>query len=195
MEVYLPSLLYGLVARRKVMRAWIDGPLAPALRWVRYYGRPLPLSRRQRLECQLWEEALQCCSAWRLRWARLRGSCGPSFAALWATGEVQRHPLLGFRCSADSSAPSPRALRLGRGLVTADAPDKLRKADLNEFLLEALGELIQDALQHLGWVLLWPSVVQAVRHTPPLRSGGFFGELCSEAPGPPRTAETWRSRL
>ncbi|CAJ1366997.1 unnamed protein product [Effrenium voratum] len=189
LEVYLPSLLYGLV-----MRAWIDGPLAPALRWVRYYGRPLPLSRRQRLECQLWEEALQCCSAWRLRWARLRGSCGPSFAALWATGEVQRHPLLGFRCSADSSAPSPRALRLGRGLVTADAPNKLRKADLNEFLLEALGELIQDALQHLGWVLLWPSVVQAVRHTPPLRSGGFFGELCSEAPGPPRTAETWRRR-
>lgn len=145
-------------------------------------GRPLDKDKLELLRRSLCSMALQRCQEVYWQWrhlptGELDGQQYTCFASLWATGEVTVHPQLADFCAGGASASTcTRSLRLGCGLVRAeyhlranaaeryaDLPP-LEIGDLNPHIAHAIEtELLEDALSYLDWILVWPTVVQAVR--------------------------------
>ena len=160
------------------------GVLSKAIVEVMHRGRPLEKDKLGSLKRDLVEVALRRCQEVYWQWRNLHAKTEDAqdsvavharcFASLWATGEVQVHPQLQDYCG--ESAESKRKLTLGSGLVRAeyharskdaksyaDLPH-LRMGDLNPLVAAKIdNELLEDALSYLDWILVWPTVVQAVR--------------------------------
>jgi len=124
-----------------------------------------------------------------------REEATPTFASLWATSSVSSHKWLAPYCevpwaSNGGGQEAVRKLRIGAGLVhpkwhqaaqgksRADLPI-LRATDLNPYVYQGVKTLVKNALTHLEWVLVWPSVVQAVRS---VRIGRCPSDICHSFP-------------
>lgn len=175
-EIFHKTIAGGWDGLRQMDRR--DGPLTYYVRQTMARGR-LPAKDDMRV----FREELRSLALSRLQdcywqWGRLKTSDADTFACLWGTGAVAGHPDLAPYCDVPWAPPPPasggKLLRLGAGMVNpgyhARAEGKPRAelpplliTDLNPWLETKLQTLIDDAVTHLEWILLWPSVVQAVR--------------------------------
>jgi hypothetical protein len=150
-----------------------EGPFTMAYHKVRSSGKQLSPTEKAKLTDDLWNDALYRLQDTYYQWHHLPepqvdGVGTPTFAALWVTGRVCKHPGLERYCNGECEA-------LGAGLVlpawdakaagarTRKALPPLLKSDLQPAMAAKIDALIGSALAHLDWLLSWPSVVQAVR--------------------------------
>jgi len=151
-----------------------QGVLSKAMQGVRSTGTTPEGDDLQELKKDLWADMLDRLGDVYYQWGHLPepkvgSKATPTFASLWATGRVCKQPGLESYCSNDGFS------KLGRGLVLpawdakaqkakkrSELP-KLTKDDLQPAMATKLDGLVDTALKHLQWVLIWPDVVQAVR--------------------------------
>lgn len=173
------------------------GVLSRSILEIMHRGRPLDKDKVEMLRRSLRSVALHRCQEVYWQWrnlptAEVDGQECHCFASLWATGEVKVHPQLAEYCSGGDGAPTcTRGLGLGSGLVRAeyhlrsknverygDLPP-LEMGDLNPRIAHAIeNELLEDALSYLDWILVWPTVVQAVRSVNDGRLPSDISFLC-----------------
>jgi len=170
-----------------------QGPFTLAYQKVRHSGKALSQTEKAKLTDDLWNDALYRLQDTYYQWNHLPvppvdGVRTPTFAALWVTGRVCKHPGLERYCTSECEA-------LGAGLVlpawdakasgarTRAALPPLLKSDLQPAIAAKIDTLIGSAFAHLEWLLRWPSVVQAVR-----------SDTLGSLPSDPSWGESTRSR-
>eukprot|EP00300_Choanocystis_sp_HF-7_P011219 c17362_g1_i2.p1 GENE.c17362_g1_i2~~c17362_g1_i2.p1 ORF type:complete len:730 (+),score=158.40 c17362_g1_i2:29-2191(+) len=155
-------------------RKVVQGEFIHAVHEIITRGRPMEKNKVVELRGVLEAEALERIKDIYYQWREMPDT----FAGLWATGQVLNHPTLRHHC-VDSPHFQPETIRklgLGQGLVrpewhakaegitSRDELPMLQMGDVNNHIARRVQlDLIEDAVNYLEWVLVWPTVVQAVR--------------------------------
>eukprot|EP00924_Labyrinthula_sp_SR-Ha-C_P009121 snap_masked-scaffold_2-processed-gene-13.0-mRNA-1 protein AED:1.00 eAED:1.00 QI:0/-1/0/0/-1/1/1/0/658 len=166
----------------------VDGPLITAVKSILTRGRMLEKDVIVNLKNDLRAAALERIKLIYYQWSRpeFKGTIMYEFA----TGSITSHPRLRKFCLLDEEKKAGvRYIDKGRFLVKTSYHERVNKlvlegalkgkklsindlpkltgSDLNPTLEQlAMYDLIDDAVSYLEWILVWPSVVQAVRVDP-----------------------------
>jgi len=184
----LPEKVRPKLAALKPASGEAMGPFTRAMQKVRFMGRMLEDDEVEKLSADLWKAALLRMQDVYWLWSRLPqpkrdAKETPSFATLWVTGRVCKHPKLEKYCSSDWAEVSKPCkgkfcVAAAQGMVkeawdtkaktakTRSSLPPLSKTDLNPAFQEKVSSLIETAKHHLMWTADWPAVVQAIRTVP-----------------------------
>jgi hypothetical protein len=158
----------------ELMASEAMGPWSRALGEVRTHGKMLTDTEKKDVKEELWRASCERAKDVFWQWSKLPqptidGKQAATFAALWGTGRICQHENLKGYCNNDGFN------KLGQGMVTPEwdkqAKDSLSRTKLpaldrsgfSPALAEKVDQLIEAAIKHIEWTLIWPDVVQAIR--------------------------------
>lgn len=170
----IPNTQETTKAFAELMVPEAQGPWSRAFETVRKTGRMLSDDDTNALKGDLWTAALERAKDTYWQWTNLPqpavdGKTVSTFATLWGAGRVCDNENMKNYCSIEGFN------KLGQGLVTPKWDQKAKgsasrgalpamgRDDINPAFAEKIDTLVEVAVRHLRWLLVWPDVVQAIR--------------------------------
>lgn len=158
-----------------------QGLYTKAIRECRNKASPMTDGEKDELKPKLWQDAFERIKDVYWQWSHLPepevdGKKTATFASLWVTSRLCKHPQLKVYCeeSFDLEPMDKRfAPQCGAGLVTEDWDAKAKtaesrsklpeitEADIKPCMKGKIETMMESAFNHIDWLLSWPLTIQA----------------------------------